>query len=231
MRRWIPLSLGLLLACGGPRTVIVRADLPSVDTAEAPLAGLAFVALPYNRDSILAALTATGHPRPSTAHIDSLFLQFRAPFAGYVRASERVRVIEDSLRALPGGPDTTNPALVAARRARDSAQVRLANARAALNSPRAESLRAEITAWQDSTFGTYDSITKALTTRLGAQPVADTTGPTGQTTLTLPPDGSWWIYARSWDPLDPNAEWYWNLPVQGDTVRLNRRTGRQQPRY
>ena len=33
--------------------------------------------------------------------------------------------------------------------------------------------------------------------------------------LTLVP-GRWWIYARSWDANDPNAEWYWNVPVDSD---------------
>ena len=27
--------------------------------------------------------------------------------------------------------------------------------------------------------------------------------------------GDWWVYARSWDPWDPNGEWYWNVPLRG----------------
>ena len=43
--------------------------------------------------------------------------------------------------------------------------------------------------------------------------------------------GPWWIYARSWDPDDPNAEWYWNVPVASDTVRLDRLHRRHGPGY
>ncbi|HKP50243.1 MAG TPA: hypothetical protein VJU17_09535, partial [Gemmatimonadales bacterium] len=64
----------------------------------------------------------------------------------------------------------------------------------------------------------------------GRDAVTDTTGATGWARLTLPP-GHWWIYARAWDTSDPNAEWYWNVPVQEDTVLLSSRTGRRRPRY
>jgi hypothetical protein len=39
------------------------------------------------------------------------------------------------------------------------------------------------------------------------------------------------VYARSWDATDPNAEWYWNIPVEDDTLLLSSRTARRQPRY
>jgi len=64
----------------------------------------------------------------------------------------------------------------------------------------------------------------------GRDAVTDTTGSTGWAGLTLPA-GRWWIYARAWDTSDPNAEWYWNVPVQEDTVLLSSRTGRRRPRY
>ena len=60
--------------------------------------------------------------------------------------------------------------------------------------------------------------------------MTDTTGGDGWAHLTLAP-GRWWIYARSWDATDPNAEWYWNVPVNADTLLLSSRTARRQPRY
>jgi hypothetical protein len=30
---------------------------------------------------------------------------------------------------------------------------------------------------------------------------------------------------------DPNAEWYWNVPVQGDSLILSPENGRRRPRY
>jgi hypothetical protein len=59
---------------------------------------------------------------------------------------------------------------------------------------------------------------------------ADTTDARGRATLRLSAR-PWWIYARSPDPQDPNAEWYWNLPAVGDTLRLDAATGRHLPRY
>lgn len=220
----------VLAACGGPRKLVVRASLPGLDSTETPLAGLGFVALPYNRDSIMDALRSQATaPRPSTAALDSLFARFRGPFTAYVRASEHLRLLRDSLTKA-GQTDSMAPALVEARRQRDSAQATLAPVRAELAS-HGDSLRADIAAWQDSTFQSYDSITRGLVAASGLRPVADTTGADGTEPLTLPPRGTWWIYARSWDPLDPNAEWYWNVPVKGDTVVLSSQTGERKPRY
>ena len=84
--------------------------------------------------------------------------------------------------------------------------------------------------WEDSTYQGYDSIVQGLARRAAREPVTDTTGAEGWATLTLAP-GRWWIYARSWDATDPNAEWYWNVPVDGDTLLLSSRTARRQPRY
>jgi hypothetical protein len=84
--------------------------------------------------------------------------------------------------------------------------------------------------WEDSTYEGYDSIVRGLTRRAGNEPVTDTTGADGWAKLTLAP-GRWWIYARSWDANDPNSEWYWNVPVDSDTLLLSSRTARRQARY
>jgi hypothetical protein len=64
----------------------------------------------------------------------------------------------------------------------------------------------------------------------GVEPVIDTTDATGWAHFSLP-RGTWWIYAHAWDTSDPNSQWYWNVPLHGDTVLLSSRTGRQHPRY
>ena len=84
---------------------------------------------------------------------------------------------------------------------------------------RSESLRTAIRHWEDSTYRGYDSIVENLTKAGGSEPATDTTDATGWAHFTLPP-GQWWLYARAWDTSDPNAEWYWNLPVDGDTILL-----------
>ncbi len=111
----------------------------------------------------------------------------------------------------------------------DRARSELDRARAEFVS-RSEGPRAAVRRWEDSTYRGYDSIVENLARARGREPVTDTTGATGWAHLTLPA-GRWWIYARAWDTSDPNAEWYWNLPVQEDTVLLSSRTGRRRPRY
>jgi hypothetical protein len=95
---------------------------------------------------------------------------------------------------------------------------------------RSESLRAQVRQWEDSTYRGWDSIIQTLTTARGREAATDTTGGTGWAHFTLRP-GRWWLYARAWDTSDPNAEWYWNVPVNEDTVLLSSRTGERRPRY
>jgi hypothetical protein len=236
----------VLAACGG-REVRIEAAIPGPDSVDAPVAHLGFVALPYDRDSVIASLESRS-PRPAalTHQLDSLFQQFRGPFIDYARQAYRVQSLEallgrlklrmdslprsspvyDSLyRAFAIGSDS----LSLARRRRDDTQRALAVARNRL-STRIDSLRQQMARWKDTTYRGYDSITKTLGSGLGRAPLSDSTGATGSATMRLP-RGDWWIYARSWDAWDPNSEWYWNVRVTGDRVVLDRASGRRLPRY
>jgi hypothetical protein len=95
---------------------------------------------------------------------------------------------------------------------------------------RSESLRSDVRQWEDSTYRGYDSIVENLTKARGLEAQTDTTDATGWARLSLP-RGRWWIYAHAWNTNDPNAEWYWNIPVTSDTVLLSSRTARRRPRY
>jgi hypothetical protein len=234
-------------ACERPRDVAVRVSIPGPDSVETPVTGVGLVALPYDRDSVLAALeSSAATPRPDTTALDSLFRAFRVPFVTYtgtVQRTERVRDSLDRLRArlesLPrntpeyreeyAGFSRLNDSLGAAQERTERARQTLDRARAEFVD-RSESLRARIRHWEDSTYRGYDSITRNLAARRRQDPRTDTTGGDGWARFQLPP-GDWWIYGRSWDATDPNAEWYWNLPVTGDTLLLSSRTGRQRRRY
>lgn len=246
----IPLSAGLvagLLACEKPRQVDVRVSIPGADSAETPASGVGVVALPYDRDSVLASLEARATtPRPNTATLDTLFARFRGPFTAYTAAAYQSRRLQDSInvvRSTLDSTDRTSPAYSALtaryQRLSDSlAQVerRADRARAVLDVARtqfvtrSDSLRTTVRHWEDSTYQGYDSIVEGLAKTRGHEPVTDTTGATGWARFSLAP-GRWWIYARAWDTGDPNSGWYWNVPVNGDTVLLSSRTGRQRPRY
>jgi hypothetical protein len=195
----------------------------------------------------LASLEARAPSRrPHTAKLDTLFSQFRAPFTAYTAASYAATQLRDSIdlqrrridSAPPGSPQyrelharytvLSDSLAVVERRA--------LRARAALDRARGEflsesdSLRAAVRQWEDSTYRGYDSIVENLARRTRREPVTDSTDATGWAYLTLP-RGRWWIYARAWDTSDPNSEWYWNIPVQDDTLLLSSRTGRRLPKY
>ncbi len=237
MPRWIPFALVGLLACGDAREVTIVASIPGADTVEAPVAGLAIALLPYDRDSVIASFEArAATPRPHTGALDTLFQRFREPFVAYTLLRRRAGHVADSLVALRA--DAAGDAARIERLRADSAALvpRVEAARVALDRARrafvgrSDSLRAVVRRWEDSTYRGYEAAVRDLARSLARDPVSDTTGPDGRTTLPLPA-GDWWVYARSWDPFDPNAEWYWNLPVTGDTIRLDARSGRRLPKY
>jgi len=228
-----------------PRPTQIRASVPGLDGRETPLAQLALVALPYNRDSVLAVMEAkAATPRPHTRELDSLFRIWREPFARYARTSFRSLQLRDSLAALRHQLDSLprnapayqtlyrhfadlTDSVEAARLAGEPARKELDHLRGRLI-PRIDSLRRDVTEWENSTFREYQSVVEQLTRSQEA--MADTTGPDGRAAIRLP-DGHWWIYAWAWDEGDPYSQWYWNVPVTGGTVELDARTGKRRPRY
>lgn len=226
------LFLLLLAACGTRRDVVVEVRIPDTDGVETPLPGAFVVALPYDRDSVIRALEVRApEARPHTRELDSLFQSFRAPFITFARLSWR----EERLRRQRGSARTEQ-----AQAALDDSLARLApeleRARRQLDLarrevwPRIETLRVEVRRWEQGAYAGYDTIVRGLSRDRMRDGVADTTDTAGRAELHLGP-GAWWIHARSPDTEDPNAEWYWNLPLTGDTVLLTPATGERRPRY
>ena len=243
LRSAVALCLGtaILGACHTDREIAVRVSIPDAESQETPAAGVGIIALPYDRDSILASLEARARtPRPQTATLDTLFAHFRGPFTRYTDVSYRASQLRDSLdrlrRGLDSGSSSSSPPLKRLAESIRSLDRQVERARSELDRARvdfvsrSEAPRAAVRRWEDSTYRGYDSIVENLARLQGRDAVTDTTGSTGWARLTLPA-GRWWIYARAWDTSDPNAEWYWNVPVQEDTVLLSSRTGRRRPRY
>jgi hypothetical protein len=236
----------LIVACESNEHVAVRVSIPDPSTVETPAAGVGVVALPYDRDSVLARLEErAGSSRPHTAALDSMFARFRGPFTTYTAISYAESELRDSLRQIQLRLDSlgsaTDRSTLSAlqRRMTDSLNKttqRARQARAALDLARAEflsrseSLRTAVRQWEDSTYRGWDSIVEGLARAQRRQPVTDTTDATGWAQFTLEP-GRWWIYAQAWDTADPNSKWYWNIPADRDTVLLNSRSGKRQPRY
>ena len=239
--------MAAIVACEGSHDVAVRVSIPGPDSTETPASAIGLIALPYDRDSVLAALEAAAPTkRPATAELDSLFAAFRGPFIAYSSATVRATSLADSLAqvrtrldSLPrNSPDyarlfatfeRVSDSLAGARRAVEAARQKLDRARAEFV-PRSDSLRAMIRQWEDSTYRGYDSLVRGLAARRRQDPQTDTTDARGWANFHLGP-GQWWIYGQSWDANDPNQRWYWNVPVQDDTVLLSSRTGKRRPRY
>jgi hypothetical protein len=227
--------------------VAVRVSIPDPDALETPAAGVGVVALPYDRDSVLASLEARARtPRPHTATLDSMFARFRGPFTAYTALSYDESQLRDSLRRLQSRLDSVprdSPEYSDLSAQHHSISDSLASisrlagrARAALDRARAdfvagsESLRTAVRHWEDSTYRGWESLSESLARARRREPVTDTTDATGWAHFTLAP-GAWWIYARAWDTSDPNSQWYWNLPADSDTILLSSRNGQRRPRY
>jgi hypothetical protein len=245
--RLVAIAALFIAGCEPSQDVAVRVSVPDPGTAETPAAGVGVVALPYDRDSVLASLEARAtNPRPHTAALDSMFARFRGPFTAYTAISYEETELRDSLRKIQVRLDSATSAsparselLGAQRRLTDSLRrvtQRAGQARVALDRARtvflarSESLRAAVRQWEDSTYRGWDSIVEGLARAERREPVTDTTDATGWAQFTLAP-GRWWIYAQAWDTSDPNSKWYWNVPANRDTVLLNSRSGKRQPRY
>jgi len=241
------LAAAALAGCRTDRDVAVRISIPDVDSRETPAAGVGVVALPYDRDSILTSLERRARtPRPGTAALDSLFSRFRGPFASYTSISYQASQLRDSLERAQQVLDSSAAGSPARRESSsrvrhladslravelegERSRAKLDRARAEFVS-RSESLRTAVRRWEDSTYRGYDSLVENLSRKQGREATTDTTGDTGWAHFSLSP-GQWWLYARAWDTSDPNAEWYWNVPAEDDTVLLSSRTGQRRPRY
>jgi len=237
----------LLAACNGPREVTVEVRVLDLDANAVVAPNLPLVILPYDRDSLLDVLESQAtRPRPHVAALDSLFAAFRVPYVEVARAGRMVNRYRDSLTTLKAAMDTLlredeayrlrfqlfaqlTDSLERSEARRDRATTALHQARRTFV-PLSDSLRQEVRAWEETTFRSYDSLVTDLAEQTGRTGMIDTTDSAGHSTMTVA-RGAWWVYARAWDVEDPNSEWYWNVQLKSDTVRLDSRNGIRLPTY
>ena len=185
---------------------------PDRDSAETPVTGVGLVALPYDRDSVLAPARARAPDAPPGygARWRASFSAFRGPFTAYTATASP-----------PASCATRSPAqgparLAAARIGRATARRyavfgRLTDSLVALRA-RAEQRAARarpgprrvrraqrhpprgMRQWEDSTYQGYDSLVQSPRRAAAREPVTDTTGADGWATSPSTP-GRWWIYA------------------------------------
>lgn len=212
--------------------------LPDAAGQVGPARGVVVMALPYDRDSILTSLeNEAPTPRPPTAELDSLFQLYRAPFVESTRLAARAGRLRDSLRLLEADPAqaataaTLRDSLAVVEAAATAAATRLAVLRTDLT-PKIDSLRLDMRRWEQEAFRNYGEITNSLTSNRLALGIADTTSFEGTAGLWLPPGSrAWWIHARSFNSGDPNTEWYWNIPMDRETIVLDTANAQLRRRY
>ena len=195
------IALVLLPACHPAGTVVVVTS-SAADGTPVPVGHLPLVILPYDRDSVTDALTAAGRPRPDTLPIVALLDSLRRSYA--------------RIATLPEG-------------ARPAAHAAFDRLRGAL-APRLDSLRHIQQGWRAEVYGGYDTLTLGLIHRLTRDPFTDTTDATGMVRVQPKMSGPWWVTVTTWDATDPYSEWYWNLPLAGDTLHLTTANARRRTR-
>jgi len=222
----------LFAACGRTITVEVRSEGADA-TTPVPKHPLQF--LPYDRDSLFAALAAQAdEPEPKVsdeirAQLDSVNVLQNA----WREAEGRWSEVRDSLRRLSERLDKMNPRAREYRplferfNAMDGRESSLNRRRQSTfdaftglqeaTASRLDSVRAVIDAWEDVAFRDYGDIEAALLSDLGREIIDDTTDASGMVTRKLP-GGDWWVYTRV---AVPAGELYWNVHAgDEDTLRL-----------
>ena len=202
--RWLAASAVLFVLAGcHSDTTVVAVSIPDGAGVARPAADQILIVVPYDRDSVIREISAPWlSRRPDTIPLTHLLDSLQRAFARLAEATPGERA--------------------AARAAVDRLQ--------APDGPLAR-LRAAQHAWQDSAYGSYDSLTFALVKRIARDPFADTTDAAGIARVRPSRSGPWWITATTWDANDPFSEWYWNLPLTGDTLRLTASNARHRRRF
>ena len=225
---------------------MVQVLVPDLSGRETPLPGIVVTAAPFDRDSILSILEQrASEPRPHTRALDSLFQAFRDPFLAFARVAWQVDQLRRKRDALGGERQGARSdaargeialRLAAVEDSLRALEPELGRLRTALGKardtlwPRMERLRADVEQWERRTYAGYDSAVRAVTRSRFGEGLADTTDARGWVRLVLP-SGGWRVFTRSPDLEDPNAQWYWSVPVTGDTLRLTPANARHLPRY
>lgn len=224
----------LFTACGGG-DITLQVLTEGADELQ-PVGDLPVEFLPFDRDSLFAALAATaGEPEPQVPaqlrqEFDSvLVLQetWRVTEGRWNEVRDSLRELSDRMRRMDQRAREYRP-LFERFNAMEGREASLNRQRAnafdaftslqETNQQRMDSVRAVIEAWEDIAFQDYADIEADLLESLGMEIAYDTTDATGSLTRRLP-GGAWWVHARV---AIPAGELYWNVPTDAatDTLRL-----------
>lgn len=224
-------------ACGGGE-VTVQVLTEGTEGELQPQRDLPIRFLPYDRDSVFAALEASAaEPEPEVpADLQQTFDSVSALQEQWRTADTEWAEVRDQLQQLSNRLQGMDP------RSRDYRQLydrfgQLERQEGALNRQktqafeaftalqqralsRADSIRAVRESWADIAFQDYLSTEDSILDAMGKEAYEDTTSAEGTVARRLPA-GDWWVHTRV--PVGMFDEYYWNErfdPAQVDTLRL-----------
>lgn len=235
----VPVS-GVLAACGGGEvTVRVMSSSASQDSSR-PVEGNVVTFLPYDRDSIFAAMTERAEePEPEVPEdlleqydqVQEVGRQWRQAEQAWSQARDSLKGLSTRMDQL----DTRSREYLELYKKFDQLEGQVNSLKQRKNQlferfdslqkatlSRADSMQAVIRSWEDEAFAGYVDITDSILEDKGVEIVRDTTDEQGYVTTSLGA-GDWWVYTRH-EP-GPFEELYWNLhlrPGEADTLVLSR---------
>ena len=225
----------LFAACGGG-DVTLQVLTEGADEFR-PVGDLPVEFLPFDRDSLFAALAAAaGQPEPQVPaqlrqEFDSVLVLQQAwtvAEGSWNEVRDSLRQLSERMRRMDQRAREYRP-LFERFNAMEGREGRLNRQRAnafeaftnlqETNQRRLDSVRAVLEAWEDIAFQDYADVEAELLADLGTEIAYDTTDATGSLTRRLP-GGAWWVHARV---AIPAGELYWNVRTDpsADTLRLS----------
>jgi hypothetical protein len=238
--------LATLTACGRSTQLAVRAVTTTEGGEEVGRSQEVIRLLPYDRDSIFAALTREASESEPQPPADLIALRDSVSNAQtrWTEAEASWNDIRSELQTLRDRMDAMN------RSSREYANAYrqfddLANQERRLDrdkqsyfesytalqdayGSRADSFNAVLQSWGDAAFESYGEIVDSLTEVLGEE-LVDTTDAGGWALFSVP-RGRWWVHTRAELVFE---ELYWNVPYESaggaDTLVLNASNARIRP--
>ncbi|MFN2431713.1 MAG: hypothetical protein ABR599_02635 [Gemmatimonadota bacterium] len=222
-RLWIPAVCAAALACGPdvqPVTVTVQA--PNARGEVVPIEGAELTILPFDIDSLYAALEERNQPGPEpvTDSLEVLYQGFSAADAALIAADSALTQSQMELEALE---DRASEEYRAAFRSFEQAQARRESAAVARDSaeaiyaPAREAYNRARGTWESSAWDgfaeenedLYAAVEAPRDTAGGELPFVQRTGPGGSFKVWLTP-GSWWVAGRTAVPGAVRQVYRWN---------------------
>jgi hypothetical protein len=239
-KHWV-LGLAVLVtltACGRSTQLAVHAVSAGEDGTEMARAQEVIRLIPYDRDSLFAALAAEASEAEPQPPADLLELRDSVAIAQtrWTEAEAAWNEVRSELQTLSDRMDSMNRASrdyaqayrqfdgLAAREGRlDRTKQGYFEAFTALQDSyrsRADSFNAVVQSWGDVAFDRYGEVVDSLSEALGEE-LVDTTDTGGWAYFSVP-RGNWWIHTRTKLVFE---ELYWNVPYLSsggaDTLALN----------